>query len=321
MSPWSSGEFWGLWELEERHTLVLSRPKILIGRLPSKLCRPGRVKCKLESSCSPPWQTRLLVGYRRQRTDWLRFLEEASILSDLDCWVETGHLRLHSGLREGGLEWAESQIGPEDEGVPEFCWTEIWNESLPACVCRLLQYCCHSTLELSDCTTEAPTEEQLICCLLAPASWCAERSPEETTVLRGDDLANWLPILSGMHPWRRTGWVPVDAKAHRAELPVCWTNAGEREILYPVGVECPKIACIESNVSLSRTERTWWIKGLKCEIRLVMDEILGAGMAVDVDRWDRTLVRESKNESGGEMKALWDWNVDPRSIGCLRDLA
>ena len=35
-------------------TLDLSRPKIWRGRRPPKLCRPGRVKCKLESPCSVP---------------------------------------------------------------------------------------------------------------------------------------------------------------------------------------------------------------------------------------------------------------------------
>ena len=49
--------------------------------------------------------------------------------------------------------------------------------------------------------------------------------------------------------------------------------------------------------------RPWWIKGAKCEIRLVMEEILRAGMTMDVDRRDRTLVKESKNEFGGEIKA------------------
>ena len=45
-SPWSSGEFGGLWELDGRHTLVLSHPKILRWRLPPSFCRPGREKHK-----------------------------------------------------------------------------------------------------------------------------------------------------------------------------------------------------------------------------------------------------------------------------------
>ena len=52
-----------------------------------------------------------------------------------------------------------------------------------------------------------------------------------------------------------------------------------------------------------RWRRPWWIKGTKCDIRLVMEDIFRAGMTVDVDRRDRTLVRESKNESGGETMA------------------
>ena len=104
-SPWSSGDFRGLWELEGMRTLDLSRPKIWRGRLPFKLCRPGRVKCKLYSPESPLWRTSPLGGSLRQRTAWVRSIEEAVILSDLDCWVETGHPQSHSWLRECGLDW------------------------------------------------------------------------------------------------------------------------------------------------------------------------------------------------------------------------
>ena len=41
-------------------------------------------------------------------------------------------------------------------------------------------------------------------------------------------------------------------------------------------------------------------KGAKCDIRLVMEDVLRADMTADIDRRDRTLVRECKNESGGE---------------------
>ena len=149
-SLWSSGEFWGLWELEGRRTLGLSRPKIWRGGWPPKLCRPGMVKWRLESPCSLPWRTRPLGRSLRQRTDWVRFLEEASILSGLDCWVQTVHWRLHSWLLVGESEWEEFRIGPENERVPEFCWTGIWNGSLPVCGCRPLRYCCRSTREQSD---------------------------------------------------------------------------------------------------------------------------------------------------------------------------
>ena len=152
-NPWSSGEFWGLWELEERCTLGLSLSKIWRGHLSPKLCPLGRVKRKLESPCSSPWQTCSLGGSLRQRTDWVRFPEKASILSDWGCWVETGQQQLHSWLREGGSEWEESQTGPKDEAVPEFCWTEIWNGSLPVCECRPQLYCCRSTREQSNCAT------------------------------------------------------------------------------------------------------------------------------------------------------------------------
>ena len=49
-----------------------------------------------------------------------------------------------------------------------------------------------------------------------------------------------------------------------------------------------------------RRRRPWWITRAKCNIWLVMEDIFHAGMTVDVDRRDRTLVRESKNESRGE---------------------
>ena len=86
-SPWSSGDFRGLWELEGRRALDLSLPKIWRGRLPLKLCCPGRVKCKLYSPGSPSWQTSPLGGSLRQRTAWVGSIEEAVILLDLHCWV------------------------------------------------------------------------------------------------------------------------------------------------------------------------------------------------------------------------------------------
>ena len=176
-SPWSSGGFWALWELEGRRTLGLSHPKIWIGRLSPKPCRPGKMKHKLESPCSPPWQTCPLWESLRQETDCVRLPEESSIVWDWGCWFETVHLLSHSWLRED--EWDESQTGPEDEIVPEFCWTEKWNGSFPVCECRQLLYCWHSTPEQSGCAAEVPTEVQPIKWPRAPASWCAERSLEE----------------------------------------------------------------------------------------------------------------------------------------------
>ena len=58
----SFGGSWELLELEERCKLGLSRPKIWRGCLPPKLCCPGKEKHKLESPCSPPWQTCPLGG-------------------------------------------------------------------------------------------------------------------------------------------------------------------------------------------------------------------------------------------------------------------
>ena len=82
-SPWFSGGSLGRWELEGRHTLGLSRPTTLRGHRAPKLCRPGRVKCRLGSPCSLPWRMCRLVGSLRQRTAWVRFPEGAAILSDL----------------------------------------------------------------------------------------------------------------------------------------------------------------------------------------------------------------------------------------------
>ena len=76
-SPLFSGGSWGWWELEGMRTLDLSRPKIWRGRRPPKLCRPGRVKCKLESPCSVPRVANMFTrGSLRQRTTWVRFPEE-----------------------------------------------------------------------------------------------------------------------------------------------------------------------------------------------------------------------------------------------------
>ena len=44
----------------------------------------------------------------------------------------------------------------------------------------------------------------------------------------------------------------------------------------------------------------------------MMDNIFQVGMTVDVDRWDRTLVRESKNESGGETMACSILKCSPK---------
>ena len=70
-----------------------------------------------------------------------------------------------------------------------------------------------------------------------------------------------------------------------------------------------------------RCRRPWWIKGAKCDIRLVMEDIFRAGMTLDVDRqiwhWLENL-RMSPEER------LWlvrDWNVVPRSLECVRVLA
>ena len=44
----------------------------------------------------------------------------------------------------------------------------------------------------------------------------------------------------------------------------------------------------------------------------MMEEILRAGMTVDVDRRDRMLVRESKNESGGDIMAFSRLKCKPK---------
>ena len=77
-SPWPSGGFWGLWELEGKRTLGLSHPKIWSLYCPGSVVRVGRninwghlVLRRGEHS------TR---GSLRQRTDCLRFPEESAIL-------------------------------------------------------------------------------------------------------------------------------------------------------------------------------------------------------------------------------------------------
>ena len=112
-NSWSFGGFGGLLELVGRHKLGLSRPRIWRTRLPPMLCRLGKVKHKLVSSCSPRWRTCPLEGSLRQRTDCVRLPREAATPSGWDCWDETRHPLSHSTLREGGWEWEESQTDPE----------------------------------------------------------------------------------------------------------------------------------------------------------------------------------------------------------------
>ena len=52
---WSFGGFLGLLELVGMHKLSLGHARIWRGRLPPKPCRPGKVKRKLGSPCSPRW--------------------------------------------------------------------------------------------------------------------------------------------------------------------------------------------------------------------------------------------------------------------------
>ena len=92
-----------------------------------------------------------------------------------------------------------------------------------------------------------------------------------------------------------------------------------------IRVSCDCLCCDQclfiQNCRNLRWRCPWWIKGAKCKIRLVMEDILRAGMTVDVDRWDRTLVREFKNESGGETMACLRLKSVPRSLECMRILA
>ena len=81
-----------------------------------------------------------------------------------------------------------------------------------------------------------------------------------------------------------------------------------------VSQDCPCWAqCLFiKNCSNLRWRRPWWINGVKCEIRLAMEKILHAGMTVDVDRRHRSLVRESNNESGGDIMALSRLKCSPK---------
>ena len=67
------------------------------------------------------------------------------------------------------------------------------------------------------------------------------------------------------------------------------------------------------------------MNGAKCDILLMMDETFRAGMTVDGDRRDRTLVRVGKNESGGEIRAHSSLKCKPRKSrireGCNIDLS
>ena len=172
------------------------------------------------SPCSLQWRTCPLEESWRQRTNCVRFPREAITPWGWDCWFETGCPLSHSGLREDGLEWEESQTDPGGEIFPMSCWTEKWNEFPLVCECMQLLCCCRNIFEQFDCATEVPTEVWLIVLLPVPASWCVVSTREVTTVLRDDRSANWLPILSEMHRWRRTGWVPGDAVGLLEELSV-----------------------------------------------------------------------------------------------------
>ena len=58
--------------------------------------------------------------------------------------------------------------------------------------------------------------------------------------------------------------------------------------------------------------RLWWMKGAKCEMRLVIEENFLTGMTVGVDRRDSSCVREARKDSGGEMIAFSRLKISPR---------
>ena len=86
-----SGEFWGQWEPEETHKLVLNRPRIGTGRLPPMLCRPGKEKHRQVWPCYPLWQTCLSGEFRRYKTDCSRFRLGCAILLGWVDWFGTEH--------------------------------------------------------------------------------------------------------------------------------------------------------------------------------------------------------------------------------------
>ena len=74
-----------------------------------------------------------------------------------------------------------------------------------------------------------------------------------------------------------------------------------------------------------RWRQPLYMNGAKCDILLMMDEIFQAGMTVEGDRRDRTLVRVGKKESGGEIRACSRLKCKPRKSrireGCNIDLS
>ena len=208
---------------------------------------------------------------------------------------------------EDELGWVEFQTCPEDERFPVFCWKATWNGFLPACLYELLPYCCRSRLGLSDWSREVPTWGLQDGWLPVLTSWCADWNPVETIVRRCDDLANWLPSLWRKRRWKRRGWVPVDVTELPWEHPVCWTNAGDSASScngVSQGCLCLVQCRLIQNWRNLSCRRPWWMNGAKWEMRLVMDESFLTGMTVDVDTWDRSCVREARNDSGGEMIAV-----------------
>ena len=228
---------------------VYTRPKPshdMERRQPPKLCRPGRVKCKLEFTAVANMSTRVVPKAENSlsKVSWgsphsvglgLFSQDRASAVTFLAPGRWVGMSRIPNWSRR----WNSSSIllNNDTEWVPPCL--HIWA----------------TAILLSG--WAGPTGELLDGWLLVPASWCADWSPSETIVQRDDNLVNWIPSLLGMHQWKRTGWVPVDAEELPWEHPVCGTNAGEKGILYPVVMECPRIACVGPNVTWSRIGETW----------------------------------------------------------------
>ena len=106
---------------------------------------------------------------------------------------------------------------------------------------------------------------------------------------------------------------------------LCTHNATQSSLLPPTmplwfswiglshGWACWAQRCFIQNWRKRSWSSPWWMKGAKCEILLLIEVILWADMMVDVDRQDRTLVRVSRNDLGGDIRACSRLKWSPRN--------
>ena len=178
---------WGLLGLEGRHILILSRPKILIGRLLPRPSRPGRVTQRQGILCYSRRQSRCVP------------LGDESVRGWCSIGGVLGKVLLFSG------------IGYMSVSRPAFWYMPL--------LC-----CCLNTHTVSDFSRPGPTLGMLDVWLPVPASWCGDSGIPWAMSLWFGDLSSWLPTLSGMHLWRNNPGALDSVMENHGELRGEWTT-------------------------------------------------------------------------------------------------